>query len=102
MQTKKVSPELFIRSNSELFSKMTTDGILLLSPDEKFLYILKGAATLIWDKADGKRTVKEISESISQECEIDLGTVERDLVSFLKESSRGSPPLFLLSMNPAE
>jgi len=92
--------QLFIRSNRELFSKLTRDGLLVLGPDEKFIYILKGVGGLIWDKADGKKTAKEIIEYISQKFEIDSNVAKKDTLAFLKDVVREAPSLFIFSKVP--
>lgn len=93
--------QLFARSNRDLFSKPTRDGLLILSPDEKFIYILKGVGRFIWDRADGRRTVKEIIDSIAQEFDIDSNVAEKDIISFLNDAIQETPPLFIFSKTPA-
>jgi hypothetical protein len=92
--------ESFINSNRSLFSKETPEGLLVLSCDEKELYLLKGTAPLVWDKADGTIRIKDIIEDISQKFSIDASKTEKDVLLFLKDVLKQAPSLFTLSDIP--
>ncbi len=92
----------FIKSKSGCISKDTKDGMLILSPDEKYLYILKGCAVDVWTRSSGKKTLKQIIEEISQEFAMDFNKARKDILDFLKDALQENPPLFVLSKNPVQ
>ena len=91
---------LFVKFDKGALSKFTRDGLLILSENEKVMYVLKGTAELICKMADGKKTVDEIIDGITEEFDVDRNTARKDVVDFLGKTTKENPPLFIFCSNP--
>lgn len=85
---------LFIRFDKRALSKFTRDGLLILSEDEKVIYIFKGVAELVCKMADGKKRVSDVISAITEEFDIDKDTAGRDVMDFLEKVTKEDASLF--------
>ena len=75
------SPEVvFRRINDEFLLIPLTDNIA----DMDSLYRLTETGAFIWEQIDGKRTVKDIIKSLTDEYEIDNEIASKDVLDFVK------------------
>jgi len=51
--------------------------------DMNSVYTLNETGAFIWEQIDGKRTVNEIIESLTEEYEIDNETASKDVIDFV-------------------
>lgn len=52
---------------------------------EDEIFTLNDTGKAIWDKLDGKRSLKEVANSLSQEFESDSGELENDVLGLSEE-----------------
>jgi len=55
---------------------------------EDELFSLNETGKAIWDKLDGKKSLKEILEILSDEFEAPKGEIEEDVVGFVNELTK--------------
>lgn len=55
---------------------------------EDELYTLNETGKAIWDRLDGKRTLRDVLEDLSAEFEAPAGEIEKDLVGLVEELVR--------------
>ena len=76
--------EQYIVQNDNLSSRIIDNEVIILTEDGH-LHVLNEIASLIWQNADGKTKVSEITEKIRKEYEVDLETAKQDAIGFIKE-----------------
>ena len=60
------------------------DGTVIVSVDEGRVRVLNEAGTLIWRMIDGRHTVQQMAESLSQEYDgLSVEAAERDVAQFV-------------------
>jgi len=55
---------------------------------EDELYSLNETGKAIWDRLDGKKTLKDVADELSAEFEAPAGEIEKDLIGLLEELVR--------------
>lgn len=75
-----------VYSVSEKISHREIEGqILLLRPDDHFLYTLNGSGKFIWQEIVRKRPVSGISKSLSKKFDIPEEKANKDVLSFVRD-----------------
>jgi len=85
-----VNPEtVYHRDQSFVYRNIAGEAILVPIrhhvADLESIYVLNPLATFIWDRLDGRHTVRQIKQSILQEFEVSDQVGEADLVDFLQQ-----------------
>ena len=86
---------MYIKIRKGLFSKETRDGLLVLSQDEKEIFILNDTASMIWRLCSShpKIDIEEVLSNVEKEYDLkakDLKNYKKDCRSFVKQN----PELF--------
>jgi methyltransferase-like protein len=78
-----------MRIGEERFVTRRIAGETLLVPvsgavaDLEALYVLNEVGAFVWERLDGRRTVREIAEAVVEEYEIGLDEAERDVAALV-------------------
>lgn len=71
--------------NSEVAHREIEGQILILRPDDNFLYTLNGSGRLIWLGIAKKKKLSSIIKSVSKEFGIPDETARLDVLAFVRE-----------------
>lgn len=86
-----IKPEAVYAPSEEIVSREIEDEIIIIpltsgiGDVEDELYTLNETGRAIWNKLDGKKTVKEAVEELAHEFEAPFHEIERDVRGLLKE-----------------
>jgi hypothetical protein len=90
----KVSLGGLYRSSEDIVAR-SIEGELIIVPLvsgigdlEDELYTLNETGKAIWDRLDGKKTLKDVLEELSAEFEAPAGEIEKDLIGLVEELVR--------------
>ena len=61
---------------------------VLVLPDKGEVKVLNEVGARIWELSDGKITIAEIAEQITQDFEVDIKKAQEDALMFLQELER--------------
>ncbi len=62
---------------------LEVDGeLLLLNGPTQEVCVLNAVGAAVWDLMDGERSLQEIAACVAQDLTVDVGTAERDVLSF--------------------
>ncbi len=61
------------------------DEIVVMNTETALAHHLNATAGVVWDAADGSRTVDELAEQLVELFDIDLDTARRDVASVLAQ-----------------
>lgn len=79
----------------------TIDGeAIVITPHDSTLHTLNETATFIWDRADGTRTLEQISAEMLAEFEVDEETLRADALAFVEEAVQKGLVLVTDTPNP--
>jgi hypothetical protein len=73
------------RLESLLAPSDTEGGTVLLNLDDGQYYALDEVGSRVWGLADGKRTIRQISEAVCEEYDAPLDEVTRDVIDLLQQ-----------------
>lgn len=82
-----------VKPSEKIVPRKTDDEYVLVPvsnniADMDSVYTLNETGAYIWEKLDGKSTLAEIIVSMQSEFDVDAGTAENDLLSFIKEMEK--------------
>lgn len=60
----------YVARSKQVAARMLGDEMVIMSASDSTLFTLNTVATVIWNAADGTRTLQEISEQVSEEFEV--------------------------------
>ena len=81
----KVIPQHRLRRSERVIAQSTAGTTVLLSMDGGKYYSLDEVGSRVWELSDGSRTVAEIVALLGGEYEIQLETLERDVLELLTD-----------------
>ncbi len=58
---------------------------VIITPAENTVRMLNAAGSRIWELADGTRTVEQITETLTQEFDVDLAQARSSVTAFIDE-----------------
>ncbi len=73
----------FCINKKRVAGKNIEGEVIFLDKEKRELYELNKSAALIWELADGKRTVREIIEAMAAKFGIDRSAAEKDALAFI-------------------
>ncbi len=78
----------YVAVNYKEFAHRCMDGeAVVVSLKARTFFSLNQTAALIWQKADGQSTIKDIAQKIHREFDVDYATAEKDCLAFIRELS---------------
>lgn len=86
-----IKPEAVYAPSDEIVSREIEGEIIIvpltsgIGDMEDDLYTLNETGRAIWDRLDGKKTVKEAVEELSSEFEAPFQEIEKDVMGLLEE-----------------
>jgi len=87
------------RNENVVFRKVAGEYILVplvaSAADVESIFNLNETAAAIWDKVDGKRSIKDIVAEIQAEYDVESDQLERDVISLLNEMTEAKLILVL-------
>lgn len=81
----KHSPDIVPRKTGEEYVLVPLSKNIV---DMDSVYTLNETGAFIWEMIDGRLTLKEICLLMQNEFDVDAGTAENDLLSFIKEMEK--------------
>ena len=74
-----------IRRNPILFAKKIKGKWVLLEKGKDYVYELNELGSFIWERAEEPIKIKELTEEIVQEYQVEQKQAQEDLLEFLKD-----------------
>jgi hypothetical protein len=81
------------RPSPEIVARNTGDEYVLVPvtnniADMKSVYTLNSTGAFIWERLDGRRTVKNIADEVEEAFEVDAGEALDDVLSFFSDMKK--------------
>ncbi len=73
------------RISENMASRMIDHEAVIVTPQEGLVRMLNDVGSCVWPLIDGKHTINDISEIITQEFDVSLDQAQRDVVIFFEE-----------------
>jgi len=83
-----------VKRNEDVAWRMIEGEVIIISPEDSTQHYLNEVGSMIWDLADGKRSVQDIIDHMKKEYQVDEKELADDVIEFVKNLS--SPELKLL------
>ncbi|MCM8800426.1 MAG: PqqD family protein [Candidatus Omnitrophica bacterium] len=81
--------KIYIKSPEFIFRKISGEMILVplksKATDLPSIYTLNESGARIWELIDGRKSLAEIKDKLTEEFEVDTEQLEKDLVEFLNK-----------------
>ncbi len=74
--------ETVLKRNSDIASRIIEGEAVLISPVEGVIRVLNPVGSRIWELMENGKSVRMISETISQEFDVDCKTAESETMEF--------------------
>ena len=81
----KPSPEIVARNTGDEYVLVPVTNNIA---DMKSVYTLNSTGAFIWERLDGKRTVKNIADEVENAFEVDAGEALDDVLSFFSDMKK--------------
>ena len=72
------------RHPNAIFRSVDGEGVVVL-PGVGEVKVLNPAGALIWQHLDGKKTVQEIAQAVTEEFEVEPDSARADVLAFVQE-----------------
>jgi hypothetical protein len=66
-------------------SQIIDDEAVIIVPSEQMVNVLNPVGSRIWDLADGKKSIAEIAEILTQEFDVSYETAIEDAIEFTRD-----------------
>ena len=74
-----------VQRNQRMPWRIIEDEAILVNIENEIVIHLNEVAAVIWGAMDGKRTVREIVDTVHSMFKADRATIEKDVVRFIEE-----------------
>lgn len=76
----------YVAQNPDTPARTIEGEALVITPHDSTLHRLNEAATYIWDRADGTRTLEAIAQEMIEAFEVEEATLRADAIEFVQEA----------------
>jgi methyltransferase-like protein len=71
------------RNDESIAYRMIDDEVIVVNLEKSNFHTFNAVGAFIWDRLDGKKSVKMIITDVADEFDVDITTAEKDTIEFI-------------------